>query len=99
MARGLSKLNQRPRLDKLLALGIIELSPDWHTRRMGRADADKAGDPLPGQEPHIDDRGDLRYALILDRVGTAVTQAAHVDKLASCIVAASSRKGRMTLSK
>ena len=68
-------------------------------RRMGRADADKFGQPIPGQEAPIDERGELPYTIILDRRGTEVTPIIDADHALAATEAPSKPKGRATRAK
>ena len=86
-------------LDRLLAMGILKPGPDWRIRLMGRADADKCGAPLPGQEIPVSESGELPYALICDRRGTEFTPAAHADHSFAFTDAPPTHRPCVTLSK
>ena len=51
----------------------------WQMRLIGRADADKLGQPIPRQEAPIGESGEPPYTIILDRRGTEVTPAIELD--------------------
>ena len=68
-------------------------------RLIGRADADKLGQPIPRQEAPIAESGEPPYTIILDRRGTEVTPISDTDHGLAATEAPSKPKGRATRAK